>query len=411
MEGRIIKYYREKAKLTQKDIVQGICSITHISKIEREITEYSSEIVTLLCKRLQIDMKEEKSKFYLFGKKMEELQHQIILQNNLEIDRLKAELEKNPLKDSPDFYASYSLTFARYYLYIGNLEKANQYISDIHQGNRSLSIFEENFLKHNLGIYYFLTGRNKDCIRVLTNIDHEIYHQNEYYYHLAVAHYVINQNVQAYYYGEKAASYFHKTMNVHRMIDAETLLLVQLNAKSVANYIEIKERYEALFRLCDACGAAPRKAKAYHNFAYDLHKRQMYEKSHHYYLLALSLVEESDGIYLMFLENFIGNAYYGNILPAEELMTKVDRGLEISQKKTHALPSFHFTFYKYLLSGLKQQAFQLIENTILPYYRESGDTLMIEKNERLLFYYYAENGKTESALKLARNLIPSSTLV
>ncbi|MGG0888258.1 helix-turn-helix domain-containing protein [Cytobacillus horneckiae] len=411
MEGRIIKYYREKAKLTQKEIVQGICSITHLSKIEREITEYSSEIITLLCKRLKINMGEEKTKYHAFEKQMEELQHHIILQNDQEIVRLKEALERNPLKDMPDFYASYSLTFARYYLYIGNLEKANEYIKKIDQGNLSLSIFEENFLKHNLGIYYFLTGRNKDCIRVLTSIDHEVYHQNEYYYHLAVAHYVINQNVQSYYYGEIAASYFHKTMNVHRIIDAETLLLVQLNAKSIANYTEIKERYEALFRLCDACGSIARKAKAYHNFAYDLHKRGMYEKSHHYYLQALSLVDESDVIYCMFLENLIGNAYHGNTLNNKELMIEVERGMELLQKNTHALPKFHFQFYYLLLSEQKIQAFQLIEEKILPYYKESGDTLMIEKYERLLFYFYAENGKTKEALSLAKNLIPPSTLV
>ncbi len=58
-EGKIIKFYRQKAKLTQEELGNGICSVTHISKIERGLTEYSPEITILLSKRLQIVMEEE----------------------------------------------------------------------------------------------------------------------------------------------------------------------------------------------------------------------------------------------------------------------------------------------------------------------------------------------------------------
>ncbi|MGA5690182.1 hypothetical protein [Cytobacillus pseudoceanisediminis] len=34
-EGKIIKFYREKTKLTQQQLGEGICSDTHVSKIEK----------------------------------------------------------------------------------------------------------------------------------------------------------------------------------------------------------------------------------------------------------------------------------------------------------------------------------------------------------------------------------------
>ncbi|MDQ0197746.1 helix-turn-helix domain-containing protein [Neobacillus ginsengisoli] len=54
IEGKIIKFYREKAGLTQGQLVEGICFVTHLSKIERGITEYSGEITYLLFKRLTV---------------------------------------------------------------------------------------------------------------------------------------------------------------------------------------------------------------------------------------------------------------------------------------------------------------------------------------------------------------------
>lgn len=46
IEGKLIKFYREKAGLTQGQLCEGICSGTHLSKIEREITEYSGKLLS-----------------------------------------------------------------------------------------------------------------------------------------------------------------------------------------------------------------------------------------------------------------------------------------------------------------------------------------------------------------------------
>ncbi|WP_420491563.1 helix-turn-helix domain-containing protein, partial [Neobacillus drentensis] len=50
-EGKIIKFYREKYKLTQEELGKNICSITHISKIECGQTTFATEIISLLSKR------------------------------------------------------------------------------------------------------------------------------------------------------------------------------------------------------------------------------------------------------------------------------------------------------------------------------------------------------------------------
>ncbi|MCA1026733.1 helix-turn-helix domain-containing protein [Cytobacillus kochii] len=410
MEGKIIKYYREAKKLTQKEIVQGICSITHLSKIERESTQYSSEIIYMLCERLEINMEEEIERFHQFKRKMTDLQKQIIIQDDERIEQLKKELTANSLRKVPDFQASYFLTMARYFLYKMKVTEAYYFINQLQKEVIELTSFEENSLKHQLGIYYFLTGRNKDCIRELSSIDHDSYHQNEYYYHLALAYYAANQNVQAYYYGKKAAVYFHSTMNVNRMIDSETLLLVQLNAKGAHDFKETKDRYEALFRLCEECGEVERKAKVYNNFAYDLHKRKKYTEAHYYYLKALEIACENSPLYAMFLENYIHNGFISGLVHKKELLQEVRKGIELA--KTYQWSGlFTFELYSFLIEGREEEAYAIIENKLLPYYRQSGDTLMIEKYEQRLFAYYRKIGDVENAFELAKSLIASPTLV
>ena len=51
-EGKIIKFYREKYKLTQEQLGKDVCSITHISKIECNQTTYSTEIISLYLRKL-----------------------------------------------------------------------------------------------------------------------------------------------------------------------------------------------------------------------------------------------------------------------------------------------------------------------------------------------------------------------
>ncbi|HLQ72161.1 MAG TPA: helix-turn-helix transcriptional regulator, partial [Bacillota bacterium] len=45
IEGKIIKYYRNKSGMTQNKLGSGICSVTHLSQIENGISTYSADIL------------------------------------------------------------------------------------------------------------------------------------------------------------------------------------------------------------------------------------------------------------------------------------------------------------------------------------------------------------------------------
>lgn len=406
MEGKIIKFYREKSRITQKELVQGICSITHLSKIERGITEYSKEMITLLAKRLQIDIKEEIKKYHLLKEKLNEWQNILILQHLEEANRLKAEIENEPLKDLPDFQASYKLILTRYFLFMNQTDKANETINDIQYNKLHLTPFEQNYLKHILGIYYFLTGQYRECINILTSIDHSVYHHNEYYYHLALAHHSIHSNIASYYYAEKALAYFQKTLNVLRIIDTETMMLVQLNSRDLHDFVDTKEKYEALIKMCDTCQANDRKSKLIYNLAFEYHRRKKFVEAFTLYGQALNLVDETDPFYTMFLDGYINNAIKGELLTKAELLAHTYKGLKIAKEQKN-LPPFYFQLHLHAIQEEEEKYYQLIEEVALPYFRNSGYTILIDHYEKKLFHYLIKTTQNKKALQIAQSIIES----
>ncbi|MBB6454115.1 transcriptional regulator with XRE-family HTH domain [Salirhabdus euzebyi] len=53
--GKLIKYHRNKKQITQKELAQGICSVSYLSKIENESIEPSEDVLKLLSERLGLD--------------------------------------------------------------------------------------------------------------------------------------------------------------------------------------------------------------------------------------------------------------------------------------------------------------------------------------------------------------------
>src|SRR5699024_9289567 len=109
LEGEIIKFYREHQQLRQKDLVKGLCSTTHISKIERGQTEASSETVELLSKRLGIDMDEQLKIYSHMERLLKEWYDTIILNFTVKAEQVKKELETIPLLYLEKSYRFYTL--------------------------------------------------------------------------------------------------------------------------------------------------------------------------------------------------------------------------------------------------------------------------------------------------------------
>jgi transcriptional regulator with XRE-family HTH domain len=315
-EGYILKFYREKEGLTQGQLAEGICSITHLSKIERGITEYYPEITRLLSERLNRDFQKEVENYHRLSQRLKDWHEAMIMQRMEEADQLKIEIERDPLKEFPDFLLRYQLLLSRYELFNNKLEQTYNRLTSIQRQDLSQSPYDCHLVKHLLGIYYFLTSQFHLCIECLKAIDPAQYNNQEYYYHLALAYHSIHSNITSYYYAEKALSFFRKTLNMLRIIDTETLMLVELNSKELHDFEDTKQKYEILLKSCDTCyNSAERKSKLYNNYAFECFRRKKDQDAALLYEKAMSLLEKQNPFYLIALDGYLQACNRGKLLP------------------------------------------------------------------------------------------------
>jgi HTH-type transcriptional regulator, quorum sensing regulator NprR len=399
IEGKLIKFHREEAGLTQSQLAQGICSVTHLSKIERSITEYSQLVTDLLAKKLGITMAVERSRYYLLQEKLSEWNNSIIMVQSNEIHQLKGEIEKESLRFLADFKFQYHLLLARYYLFINEKPKTKEVLEMIKSQHSSLNRYEQNFLKHVDGIYLFLTGNFKSCIETLKQIDHD-YPNSEYYYHLAIAYHSIQSNIFAYFYGQKALQFFQSTLNILRIIDTETLLLVQLNSKEPHDMDETKQQYEKLLKVCESVNSTDRASKIYHNLAFEYYRRKRYSEAKHYYEKALELISEAASHYTLSLNGYISACYKGKLLSEAELIDLSKKGLKIT-KQNQDPKQMDFEIQLHTIYQNEKELYEYIEKTVLPILIANGDQFIKQHYEKKLFLYYVKSNQKEKAFKLA----------
>jgi HTH-type transcriptional regulator, quorum sensing regulator NprR len=402
-EGKIIKFYREKYKMTQEQLGKGICSGTHISKIERLHTEYAPEIITLLSQRLGINIETELIKLNNIKNRLNHWHDVIVMQLFDEMDVINHELEQEDLIQISDYINLYKLLRVRYLLMHNLTEEALEIIDEIQKKEHKLSTYEANLFKHVLGVYYIAEHENLKAIQALKSINDTDYNNKEYTYHLAVAHHLNESPVMAYFFADKSRQFFKEINNYLRVIDAEMLMAIQV--KDDGDFKETIQRFESLIKSCELCHSPSRKAKVLHNLAFEYYRRKDYKPANIYYKESMILKDNESSPYLLSLEGYIRSAYYGSLLPQDQLLQLANEGLERALKKNEQLYINLFTLLSYLIQDKEQEYHQYLSKYSLPLFKKFGFVYLIKRSEKELFNYCFKQKQTGKALKIAQILI------
>ncbi|MDF2038417.1 helix-turn-helix domain-containing protein [Cytobacillus oceanisediminis] len=404
-EGKIIKFYREKAKLTQQQLGEGICSDTHVSKIERGMTDYSRQITSLFSKRLGINIEEEVKRYKNIKKLLNRWHDAIIKELFNEAKTIKDELEKEPLLQITDYQILYELLKARYHLLHNNLEQTDIIIKVIQIKHKDLPPYESNLLKHLLGIYYLSKQDMIKAVDILKTINAEDYKNPEYYLNLATAYLAVNSKVMAYYFAEKSLQYFIKTNNILKMIDAEMIMLMTRESDGLSDFQKIVEQYKALTHTCELCHAPDKKARLLHNLAFEHYTRHEYVDSSRLYQQSMVLKEKKSAVYLISLEGFIRSCFEGNLLSDDKLKKLCHDGLSTSREINQYLYLISFKLLLYLINNQQSEYFCYLSSEALPYFKKCGYVTLVQRYEKELFNYYLKTDEKGKALELADILI------
>ncbi|QKE73436.1 helix-turn-helix transcriptional regulator [Arthrobacter citreus] len=403
VEGKIIQFYRQHRNINQSDLGEGICSATHISKIERGLTEVSDQTITLIAERLNINMEDEIKKFMSLERLLNDWFQSIIMKIAAKADRIKEQLEEIPLIHLSNFVHFYTLILTKYYLLNSNEKLAKINIKNIEQ-TKGLSEFEKNLHLHNKAIFQ-LKFKNDyvEAISLLKQINTTEYDNKEFYYDLASAYHYTNSRVLAFYYGNKALQFFTESQCFSRMIEAENLMLVQLEETDKSNTSD--KDYHRLIELSLQYGLNNQMSTLYHNLAYHQILNDQYTEASVYYEKSMQLKDKDTKNYLLSLEGYINSMTKGKLIPNKDLLPLVEEGLLLAERIGAQMHIHIFKLHQFTLLNLEYEYFYYLETEALPYYYKIGITDAIEHYQLKLFDYYMEKQNRIKADEYAKKLL------
>ena len=404
-EGLIIKLYRERAGLTQAQLGKGICSVTHVSKIERGLTQCSKEIINLICERLNIDLQKELEQNELLEKKLHEWLEVMVKQQIADIELLKQEIEDNTFVHVSEAHHFYRILVARYFLLKGDMEKGRDILKSCQAHWNELDRYEKNLLEHTLGIYYLTLNKSKEAIHHLKNINPMEYNNHEFYFHLASASHYTNAKVKSYYYGNLALSYFRKTNNFKRILDSEMLMLAQMGSNDLDHFEDTVQQYQSLIKSCRTYQEEAKEINVWHNLGVEYFSKEYYKEAVDVYKKVLEMCKsfQNPHLKLSALRGYVHSCLYiENLNNKEELKKCIYDGKEIANKTQNKTFEYVFHMLDILLHDEdKKDYYPFLETTFLPHLREIGNNTLITLYEKELFQYYRKTSQYEKASGLA----------
>lgn len=406
--GILIKFYREKKELTQEELGKGICSVTHISKIERGNTQYSPEITHLLSKKLGIDLEMEMQSLQRYERLLDQWHDSMVLQQVSEIERLKIEVEMNSLFLIQSVKNKYFLLQSRYYLLQGNLAQAENLLGKMIKNRKELTSYELHLLHHLLGITEGLKGDFKKALEYLLQINEKEYLNHEFYYQIAIAYHNLQFKVKAYHFSEVALDYFRKTNNFKKVIDAETIKLINEGRNELWDFEELTERYNRLIAQCDILNESSKKAALLSNLAYEHSYTGNYESAKMYYEKTLALLEKNKKS-PVYLNNLIGYVYCSLHIEGNQdernLSHIIETGSRLAKEINDRSSSLFFNMLRLLHEEKRELYYQFIEEKIIPMLEDSGKHQQLYTYEKTMYQYYLDQDRHEKALQYADRLI------
>ena len=250
--GSIIKYYRTKNGLTQSQLAEGICSISHLSKTESNAYSPHESTIKALLLKMGVQLNKEVEKH----KQLERTIGKFIdcsLHYDLETMRkIYKQLEnENDYIQSTDLVNQYELYKYRYYIYDNNLTKAEQQKKLLERMKASFLAPEHWVHQFFQALYFAKIGENIKSYEFLNKMDIGIQSipqkfEGEFYYQKARMLVFADRYELSAHFAELAVQSFQLHHNYIRLLHAQMLLAISYTRRNLL--VQAESLYEVLIR-------------------------------------------------------------------------------------------------------------------------------------------------------------------
>ena len=329
--GRIIYYHRKKQNKTQEQLCRGICSTTHLSKIENSSKEGNLETLELLCKRLGVSIEEETKKTLYLKRQLSQFYEAMERLHRDHAERLHGELEKHrDYIQCTEMVYLYELYMLRYLLFTNNLPEYEQVSLELKKNMSKFSSFEQFLWEFFQGIYYGQKQQYSKAISILGNIEDKAEFFSEvvtdFYYYKAANHGLLKHFTLSLHYSHKALRIFQNTGNILRILHVK----IGLSANLI--YINDLERAEVMLHTALNDGEMLKdnetKVTALHNFGLLYYKKGRLEEALEYFSQSLNLKKK----------HTIG--YYGTLVEMAQVLLDLNENKRVETLLKDVLRDF-----------------------------------------------------------------------
>lgn len=230
--GSILKYYRMKNNLTQAELSKGVCSVSHLSKIESNKYIPHNETINELFKRMGVEWEREVDIYEYWKEKLEAfIMHSVYYDLKAMEEVFKELSAQEDYLQSTDLVNRYELYKLRYFLFKQEIPRVTQQVSILKRMEKSFTDYEKGvskviYLMHDIFSQHFTEAEKrleqieKYRERIPFMFEGELLYQKAYLLHNRT------QYGRSTYFAEKAVDHFLKDCNYIRLLHAQLLLAI-----------------------------------------------------------------------------------------------------------------------------------------------------------------------------------------
>jgi transcriptional regulator with XRE-family HTH domain len=166
--GALIKFYRTQRGITQAELSKGICSVPHLSKIENNSKEANEATISLILRRLNIDLEEMEEKEEEIKILLRRLDGKInfYLRDEIEENYQKLVQIEHLIPFSQYIYV-YELYKFRYLIFKGLVDEADGQRALLYKQKKNFSQHEDYLFRYYHAIFLMWKGQYQTADDIL----------------------------------------------------------------------------------------------------------------------------------------------------------------------------------------------------------------------------------------------------
>ncbi|WP_255472750.1 helix-turn-helix domain-containing protein [Planomicrobium sp. CPCC 101079] len=269
--GSVIKYYRSKNGLTQQQLADGICSISHLSKIESNAYIPHETTTQALLAKMGVQWKTEIDKHRRLERELGGFIDCSIHFDLVAMRKQYEELEReNDYIQSTELVNQYELYKFRFYTFDNDHNRAESQKNFLERLKGSFSAPEKWLYQFFLAIYHTMKGQTEQSLKLLNGLEEGIQSipqkfEGEYYYQKARLLILQDRYERSAYYAELAVRNYQFHYNYIRLLHAQLLLAINYTRRNLL--VQAVELYTVLKRNSQITGQTELYYQTIYNYA------------------------------------------------------------------------------------------------------------------------------------------------